>query len=334
MVKGDEEQELPLGICVVQEEGDDYFGGGRDLCQVIVDSGADATVLPASFLGIGAELSESAPRLQDAQGEHIRVRGYKNVCFCFRTEQGKEVEIHEKAHFAEGINQPIISFGKMMQAGWGIDGEDRVLTYGGGHHQIRIPLKLQNRSLIAEGFVRAIQTVPYVVRVLEAKLTKELEDKARAQSGWARSGDRWIGIHLGRKLQTPQYHGEIDSKVNWFRTTLVKQQGRWQMVELCEALHGLTEQEELIEEAKGENVLIMTILTKDSYTTDELGFEVDTGMELAGQPMERREVELPVEVGKQEELHDEPVREDGAEQEGRLVAGGAMPGSLLSMGLS
>ena len=49
--------------------------------------------------------------------------------------------------------------------------------------------------------------------------------------------------------------------------------------------------------------------------------------------MERREIELPVEVGKQEELHDEPVREDGAEQEGRLVAGGAMPGSLMVNGI-
>ena len=86
------------------------------------------------------------------------------------------------------------------------------------------------------------------------------------------------GIHLGKRLQTPQYHGEIDSRVSWHRTTLIKQQGRWQMVELCEALHGLTEQEEMIEEAKGENVLMMTILTKESFATEEMGFEVDTGM--------------------------------------------------------
>ena len=47
-------------------------------------------------------------------------------------------------------------------------------------------------------------------------------------------------------------------------------QGRWQLVELCEALHGLTEQEELIEEAKNEKVLTMTILTKDTLTTEEM----------------------------------------------------------------
>ena len=83
--------------------------------------------------------------------------------------------------------------------------------------------------------------------------------------------------------------------MDWFRTTLIKIQGRWQFVELCEALHGLAEQEELIEEAKGENVLMTTILTKDTLTTEEMGFEVDTGMGLAAQAVERRDVELPAE---------------------------------------
>ena len=32
-------------------------------------------------------------------------------------------------------------------------------------------------------------------------------------------------------------------------------------------------------------------------------------------------------------VHDEPVREEGVEQEGRLVAGGAMPGSLMVNGI-
>ena len=31
----------------------------------------------------------------------------------------------------------------------------------------------------------------------------------------------------------------------------------------------------------------MTILTRDTLTTEELGFEVDTGMELAAPPVER-----------------------------------------------
>lgn len=211
-----EEQEIPTGICVVQAGEDEYFESANELCQIIVGSGADATILPAAFLGVGAELNESAPRLQDAQGEHILRRMFASASRLSRARRSRSTR---KGHFAEGINQPTLSFGKMMQAGRGISGEDQVLTYGGGPQQIRIPLKLQNKSLIAQGFVRAIQTAPCMVRVLEATLMKELEDTARAQSGWTRSGDRWIGVHLGRKLQTPQYHGAIDATVDWFRTT-------------------------------------------------------------------------------------------------------------------
>ena len=36
---------------------------------------------------------------------------------------------------------------------------------------------------------------------------------------------------------------------------------------------------------------------------------------------------------KDERVHDEPLREEGEEQEARLVAGGAMPGSLLVNGI-
>ena len=57
-------------------------------------------------------------------------------------------------------------------------------------------------------------------------------------------------------------------------------------------------------------------------------------MEAAAQPVERRDVELPVEAGRaDEEVHDEPLREEGEEQEARLVVGGAMPGSLLVNGV-
>lgn len=50
--------------------------------------------------------------------------------------------------------------------------------------------------------------------------------------------------------------------------------------------------------SKGENILIMTILTKDTLTTKKMGFEVDAGMDLAAQAVERRDVELPVGAGR------------------------------------
>ena len=221
--------------------------GKEGSVKVIIDSGADATILPSSYLDIGTELDEGAPRFQDAQGVPIEVRGYKQVCFIFRTDGNKEVQIFDKAHFSDEINQPIISYGKLMEAGWNIEaGQVNVsqhsMTFGLGHNVARIPLQLQNRSLVATGHLRAVveePSDPMTVRVLEAKLLDDLQMKARYQVGWKQNEDKWIGVHLAKKLQTPQFVGEIPSTTDWRRTMLVRVGGQWHLYEMCENLHGL-----------------------------------------------------------------------------------------------
>lgn len=82
-----------------------------------------------------SELLERAPRLQDAQGERVPIKGYKNGSFVFTAEAGRTVLIREKAHFAEKISQPIISYGKLMESGWGIDGCDHALVLEQGEKE-------------------------------------------------------------------------------------------------------------------------------------------------------------------------------------------------------
>ena len=146
----DEKAEKELNIMVVRE-GDQHHDS-YETCSIIVDSGADATVLPISYLAAGVEVEEDGPTLQDAQGEQIAIEGYKSVCFVFEAENQKELQIYEKAHFSKGIAQPILSFGRLMESGWGIN--DHSLVYGDGDREIKIPLRLQNKSLVAEGSVR------------------------------------------------------------------------------------------------------------------------------------------------------------------------------------
>ena len=248
-----------------------------DQVKVIIDSGADATILPSSYLAIGTELDEGAPKLQDAQGVPIEVRGYKQVCFIFQTDNDKEVQIFDKAHFSDEISQPIISYGKLMEAGWDIEagqlnGGQHSMTFGLGHNVVRIPLQLQNRSLVATGHLRTVveePVSPMMVRVLEAKLLDDLQMKAGYQVGWKQEENRWIGVHLAKKLQT----------TDWRRTTLVRVKGQWQLYEMCENLHGLLDQEEVIENVE-DNTLILTILTPEEVSTEEMGFEVETGLDL------------------------------------------------------
>lgn len=169
---------------------------------VIIDSGADATILPSSYLDIGTELDEGAPRLQDAQGVPIAIRGYKQGCFSFKTEHNKEEQIYNKTHFSDGINQLIISYGKLTEAGWNINagcmnGSQHAMTFGQGPSVVRAPLQLQNRSLIATAHLRAVveePQAPMMMRVLEAKLLENLSQKPDIR--WAGSRRRTSGLEF------------------------------------------------------------------------------------------------------------------------------------------
>ena len=173
---------------------------------IIIDSGADATILPS---GYGIEADEDEPALQDAQGTSIATKGYRHVCFHCEDENGKHIQIYDKAHFSNGISQPILSFGKLLEGGWSIDGAQCAMTYGVEGSKLRIPLRLQNKSLTAGGYVRAIAVGPHVVRMLEAKLAGDLEQKVKQQVGWKQGDNRWIGVHVDKKMQNPQYLGGV-----------------------------------------------------------------------------------------------------------------------------
>ena len=111
--------QVAYNIMAVKKEGNGMREGNP--VSVSISSGADATILPSSYLGVGTELDEGAPGPQDAQGAPIAIKGYKQVCFSFTTEDNKEAQIYEKVNFSDGVNQPIISHGKMMEAGWNIN---------------------------------------------------------------------------------------------------------------------------------------------------------------------------------------------------------------------
>ena len=55
-----------------------------------------------------------------------------------QTEEGREVQVRERAHFADEVRQPILSFGRLLEAGRGIDGQEKTLCFG---PQVKIPLE-------------------------------------------------------------------------------------------------------------------------------------------------------------------------------------------------
>ena len=117
----------------------------------------------------------------------------------------------------------------------------------------------------------------------------------------------------------------------------MKVKDQWQLYEMCENLHGLDNQEEVID-AVEENTLVLTILTAEDLSTEEMGFEVDTGLDLqpkVDDALALREHEIPVEEPQRamdEAAADvipavaEGVDGGGAgDQEGRLVLEAGLP---------
>ena len=154
--------------------------------------------------------------------------------------------------------------------------------------------------------------------------------------GWKKVEDRWIGVHLGKTFQNPQYVGDIPSTTSWKRTTLAKIAGSWQLLEMCEGLHRVLNQEEVIEGA-AENVMVVTILTEEDMSDEDLGFEVETGLHMEEQLMVIRDhevaaenIDLPAEEPPDERVE---VADEGVVQEAQLALGPGMPDHIMVNGI-
>ena len=63
---------------------------------VILDSGADASLFPGRLMDKGIPTSGACPYLQDAQGTKIKTYGHSDVDIVMRAKDGREVIIKER----------------------------------------------------------------------------------------------------------------------------------------------------------------------------------------------------------------------------------------------
>ena len=74
------------------------------------------------------------------------------------------------------LQTKFVSFGRLLEAGWGIDGQEKTLCFGS---QVKIASEMQHKSLIAaQAKIRKVEALPCFVRALDAvevKLGNELK---------------------------------------------------------------------------------------------------------------------------------------------------------------
>ena len=177
----------------------------------------------------------------------IPTSGLRDREIALKIQENRLVILRERVTFSAEIAQPILCFGKMMQSGWGIDGVERCLVNG----DIRIPV---------EPHGNASAESPKV------KLSDALSYTQEGQSGRKKEREYlWRGVHLGHRYQDPAYVPGFRMVEDHFGSE------RWWMGTCCENLSHLEDHKKQIDEIVG-NKQVLTMLTRDSFTPEEMGF--------------------------------------------------------------
>ena len=261
-------------IRTIIEELDDDSGSEQPvepLYDILLDSGADASIFPVSLLGKGDPVHEAVGRLCDAQGVEIPIESVQDMEIRLKDISGRNILLKECVAVSSRVHQPILSFGHLLQEGWTIDGKQQALTHHLGAH---IPVCLQNKSLMIQGTIRVMREEcepvdHFHVRAIEAAVS---EDVLRGRVGWELNAEGCgIGRHFSDKFQDPSLV-RPGLAGHLCRTTLVEgDDQKWYVLELCERLDGLVQYDAEFHDMNGKRNVI-TIITNGEQDPKTDGF--------------------------------------------------------------
>ena len=132
-------------VCMISSGSRD--SGGSVWHEVTLDSGADLSVLPMSFLNVGEPVEDDERmRMVDAQGKRIQYAGITKASLLVKGWNNQEIIINEK--FVVGnVKTPLLCAGKMLRQGWEVKHGTHGLCLSHGEKQVEIPLQMSKNSL-------------------------------------------------------------------------------------------------------------------------------------------------------------------------------------------
>ena len=238
----------------------------RSCCDIILDSGSDATVIPIGMVSVGVPAADQSSHLRDAQGAKIDTEGVRDVSIVLTAVDGSEIVLRDKAHVSSRVDMPLISYGKLLRHGWGIvpqDGKSFLVHSSGA----KVDLSFKQNSLLISGVVRMIAETVRVIDVDVPKAWRELKN------GWDKTKDgfRLCSSHARKFVDVLQNH-TIDE---WpYRTTVGYRDGQgWQVIELCQSVFRLDEREAPLD---GSYKKLITLLSKKIISLVDFGMVMNS----------------------------------------------------------
>ena len=288
---------------------------------IVLDSGADVSLLPRQLQTRGRPSSQVNAILEDAQGNRLENYGRRIAQVHFYNDVDLAAVVEDDFMVAS-VRSPLLSMGRLMQKGWTVVEMAESETGIGlcaPDRQVVIPIYYKKSSLAIYGCVRRVSSegdleplsVCTVVKVNE----NVFEEVKRSKRGWTRSA-----VGFGRpfcittnmdKFINPTYN--YDFRYWPMRTTLVqleKNENRWEVIEFCEEYAKKENAYETIDGVSTSDV-VMTILHNRQEELESLGEVLSSdGFERNASPKEMAEFEFKLEPGIPKEIQEQILPEE------------------------
>ena len=276
----------------------------QGLDDIVLDSGADVSALPLCYSGVGTEIHHDGSLFVDAQGNALHVDSTRLAKVQFG-----DVTFKEK-FIVSGVTTPLLSLGNIMRSGWSIhnDGTSQWLT----KDDMWIPLFLKRNSLCAKGFIQLIQDADIAASTVSTQVIRAVSLSGplmNLRPGWNRLSQFFYAIIT----KSPTY---VDStmapapRLLWYRTTLIKVNGAWEVAEFRANLETLDDLERGMVRTDITDVLTLA----HDYVADLAALGISDPRASSGgassSSSTRRQPRVPS-LQPLADLHGEPFRESG-----------------------
>ena len=223
-------------------------GNKEELVDVVLDSGADVSVLPMTYSGIGQPLTGRSI-LRDAQGRKMGGGELRRAVVVLQDGQGNEVQLKETSACLN-VKEPLIGPANLIKHGWKVVGDkDKVkLSFGTFDKEVQF----RDHSLVTGAVIRRaeasnVEEPNNTIRTVTMHFEGLMRDLV-ITPGWHVSLDRKVPFVV--TLNTKNYQdsrGQVDRLGFPYRSTIIFKNHVWEIVEVVER----SDKEDEIEECQG-----------------------------------------------------------------------------------
>ena len=163
VVQTESSDSAPVGsnlghVCAVTSvvSFDPRDSSGGEPIEMVVDSGADESCVPAFMSSAGESLGNKGPGFCDAQGHPLQVHDRRTCVMQFRNVH-ESFKTFKETCLVSSVSSPLFAVGKLYRMGWGTFWHEGQFVLGlQGDTSTYIPCWFRHNSVVTEGWIRRV----------------------------------------------------------------------------------------------------------------------------------------------------------------------------------